>query len=151
MEIYALHQQVLADWSASDALSGIAAAAGTAANGSPIDTSSAGAKSFTVTATNQAGNSASQTVHYTVVGADGFHSITSNFNGTAIPAGSTVWFSGALKVSGVTSTPVTVHVAGQTIAFDVSGVSHSLAVPNAHLAFANRGPGEHLRPGRQPG
>jgi hypothetical protein len=44
----------------------IATCKGTVANGKPIDTSSTGAKGFTVTATDKAGNQTTQTVNYTV-------------------------------------------------------------------------------------
>lgn len=46
--------------------SGLAACAGTTANGSPIDTSAPGAYTFTATATDNAGQQTSQTVSYTV-------------------------------------------------------------------------------------
>ncbi|MDX8152277.1 FG-GAP-like repeat-containing protein [Patulibacter brassicae] len=59
---------VSADYACADeaAGSGIAACTGTVPNGEPIDTGSAGAKTFTVTAKDAAGNSASKTVSYTV-------------------------------------------------------------------------------------
>jgi hypothetical protein len=46
--------------------SGLATCSGPVASGSPIDTSTAGAKSFAVTATDLAGNTATKSVHYTV-------------------------------------------------------------------------------------
>jgi hypothetical protein len=46
---------------------GIRSCAGPVASGSPIDTSTTGTHSFTVTATSQDGESTSQTVSYTVV------------------------------------------------------------------------------------
>ena len=60
-------------------------------------------------------------------------SITSNFNGTAIPAGDTVWFSSVGKVSGVGSSPVTLHVTGQTISWSVNGSPVTVAVPDATI------------------
>jgi hypothetical protein len=63
---YVKDQAVTADWSASDAYSGVASEAGTVADGALIDTASFGAKSFTVTATDVAGNSATTTVAYSV-------------------------------------------------------------------------------------
>jgi hypothetical protein len=65
-----------------------------------------------------------------------FSSITSNFNGTAIPAGDTVWFSAVMKVSGLGSAPVAVHVTGQTIAFDAGGTDYTLNVPDSDITFA---------------
>lgn len=64
---FVLGEAVPADWSASDALSGIASASGTTATGSLIDTASAGAKSFTVTAIDVAGNAVSVTHGYKVL------------------------------------------------------------------------------------
>jgi hypothetical protein len=65
---YAQGQLVDAVFSCSDGPdgSGLAACTGTTANGSPIDTGTPGAHSFTVTATDNAGQQASQTASYTV-------------------------------------------------------------------------------------
>jgi hypothetical protein len=68
---YTFKQTILAEWSASDGLSGIDTATGTVPSGDPIDTSlPLGAKSFTVTATDLAGNSTTVTVDYEVVSYD---------------------------------------------------------------------------------
>jgi hypothetical protein len=64
---YTFKQTILANWFASDALSDIDTAVGTVPSGDPIDTSSLGAKSFTVTATDLAGNSSEVTASYDVV------------------------------------------------------------------------------------
>ncbi len=65
-------QTALADYTCVDdtADSGLATCDGTVASGSPIDTSSLGVHSFTVTATDNAGNSASVTHTYTVLPPD---------------------------------------------------------------------------------
>jgi predicted extracellular nuclease len=63
---YLVNQPVNADYSCSDSGSGLVGCSGTVANGSPIDTASAGAKIFTVTATDAVGNSRLQSVSYTV-------------------------------------------------------------------------------------
>lgn len=65
---YTLNQAVVAGYSCADqpALSGIDKCVGPAASGSNINTSSVGNKSFTVTATDRAGNTYSQTVNYNV-------------------------------------------------------------------------------------
>jgi hypothetical protein len=63
---YLLNQVVPADWSAIDALSGVTSSSGTVPSGSPIATSTVGTKTFTVTATDKAGNPATQTVTYFV-------------------------------------------------------------------------------------
>jgi hypothetical protein len=65
---YGLGQLVSAAYSCADEAggSGLATCAGPVANGAPVDTSSLGKKSFTVNATDNAGNPASKTVSYTV-------------------------------------------------------------------------------------
>ncbi len=63
---YTQGQTLSASYSCSDAGSGVATCAGTVANGAGISLSSTGAKSFSVTVTDQAGNSATSTVTYTV-------------------------------------------------------------------------------------
>lgn len=65
---YALNQLVKADYSCQDEAggSGLQSCTGDVVNGSPIDTASSGAKTFTVNATDNAGNSSSVTRHYQV-------------------------------------------------------------------------------------
>jgi hypothetical protein len=63
---YSLKQAVLASYSCADGGSGVATCAGPAANGSPLDTASTGAKGFTVNAADNVGHAISQTVSYTV-------------------------------------------------------------------------------------
>jgi hypothetical protein len=63
---YLLNQAVAANYSCADGGSGVATCAGTVASGSNINTASPGAKTFTVTATDNVGNGASKGVNYTV-------------------------------------------------------------------------------------
>jgi len=63
---YLLNQAVTADWSAADSLSGLASAVGTAPSGQAIETATVGMKTFSVAATDNAGNQAEQTVTYGV-------------------------------------------------------------------------------------
>jgi len=63
---YALNQSVTASYSCTDSGSGVDSCKGTIDNGSGIDTSSAGQKTFTVTATDKTRNTATETVNYTV-------------------------------------------------------------------------------------
>src|SRR5580765_1806160 len=63
-------------------------------------------------------------------------SITTGFNGTAIPAGRTLWFSSVFKYSGPTSSPVTIDVTGGTITFPAAGTNYSLPTPNAHITLS---------------
>ncbi len=64
---YTLNQAVPAGYACTDICSGVATCAGPVPSGSSINTASVGSKSFTVTATDNAANSASRTVNYTVV------------------------------------------------------------------------------------
>ena len=59
-------------------------------------------------------------------------SIASNFNGTAINAGSTVWFNSVLKVSGLGNSPVTIHVDQGTI----TSSAFTVNTPNADITFS---------------
>jgi len=63
---YLLNQVVAASYSCSDGGSGVATCAGPVGSGAAIDTSSAGTKTFTVKATDNVGNTISQSVSYTV-------------------------------------------------------------------------------------
>jgi large repetitive protein len=63
---YDLHQVVRAAFQCADPISGFASCQSTLPYDSPIDTATAGAKSFTVSTTDTAGNPASRTVTYTV-------------------------------------------------------------------------------------
>jgi hypothetical protein len=67
--VYGLGEQVTADYACADEEggSGLATCTGTAVDGAAVDTSSVGEKSFTVEATDNAGNAASKKVSYTVV------------------------------------------------------------------------------------
>jgi hypothetical protein len=65
----------------------------------------------------------------------GLTSITSNFNPTPIPAGSTLWFNSELQAKGLGSGPVTLQFTNQTIAFTANGTSYSISVPNSTVTF----------------
>lgn len=64
-------------------------------------------------------------------------SITSTFNGTAISAGSTLWFSSVFKVSGLGDAPATVHVTDQVISFTANGTAYSISVPDSDITFSS--------------
>jgi hypothetical protein len=88
---YLLNQSVTADWLASDDGSGLLSAVGTTASGSAIDTSTVGEKSYTITATDNAGNVTVKTVKYRVVYNYGGILQPVNVNGSSIfKLGSTV-------------------------------------------------------------
>jgi len=63
---YTLNQSVAADYSCTDSGSGVATCSGPVANGSNIDTAAVGAKTFTVNASDVAGNVSSKSVSYNV-------------------------------------------------------------------------------------
>jgi hypothetical protein len=63
-------------------------------------------------------------------------SIAGNFNGTAIPAGSTVWFNSCFTASGLPkSGQVTLHADNAAIDFTAGGVAYHVAVPNGLIVL----------------
>jgi len=62
--------------------------------------------------------------------------IASNFNGTAVQAGSTVWFNGVLKVGGIGSNGAAVRVSEGTISFSANGTPYTLTLPNAVITYS---------------
>src|SRR5712691_9427075 len=84
--VYAIGQMVNASYSCSDAGSGVASCTGTVAGGTSIDTSSAGTKSFTVTAVDNVGNTSHQTVTYEV----GYNICTLYDSTRAVQSGATI-------------------------------------------------------------
>ena len=67
---YVQGDSVLADYACTDTVSGISSCVGPVPDGDPIDTSTLGPVSFTLTATDVAGNTVEETVEYTVVERD---------------------------------------------------------------------------------
>jgi hypothetical protein len=61
-------------------------------------------------------------------------SITANFDGTAIPAGRTIWFNSVLKVSGLQSAPVTIQF--QDVTINSADGLISVVVPDAEVTFS---------------
>jgi hypothetical protein len=66
----------------------------------------------------------------------GESSIASNFNGTAIPGGSFIWFSSVFKASGLGSQPVRVFLRGASLQFTAAGATYNLPVPDATITFS---------------
>jgi hypothetical protein len=62
--------------------------------------------------------------------------ITSNFNGTAIPAGSTIWFNSVFKVSDL-DTPATIQFTNQKITFSAAGSNYTVSVPDSVISFSS--------------
>jgi len=68
-----------------------------------------------------------------VARADAVSVISSNFNGTSIAAGSTVWFNSHMKVSGLSSSrDTTVNITNVSVAFG----GQSYTVPDATIVFS---------------
>jgi hypothetical protein len=67
--------------------------------------------------------------------ADPISVISSNFNGTPISGGNTIWFSSHMKVSGLGATPVTLSITQSVITFTSSGQVFNLTTPNATITF----------------
>lgn len=65
----------------------------------------------------------------------GFSSIGSNFNGTAIPAGRSIWFSSVVKVSGLTG-PTRVFLRSATVQFTAAGNTYNVPVPDTTITFS---------------
>ena len=64
--VYSVGEQLTADYSCTDSDSGLDKCEGSVANGAAVDTGSVGERTFTVEASDKAGNTASRTVNYTV-------------------------------------------------------------------------------------
>src|SRR5580698_264882 len=62
--------------------------------------------------------------------------LTSNFNGTPIPAGDYVWFNSVVSVRGLGSQPVNVFFSGGTITFTANGAPQTVYVPGATMTFS---------------
>ncbi len=63
-------------------------------------------------------------------------SIAANFNGTAIAAGNTLWFSSVMKVNGLGSSAVTVNFINQTISFTAGNTNYTIAVPDSAVTYS---------------
>jgi Tol biopolymer transport system component len=114
--IYTLGQTVPASWSVTDDKSGIASSSGSVPSGSAIETATVGSKTFTVTATDNAGNTNTVTRHYSVVFA--YTSVTpSSTKMTQVKLGSNLPVKVVLKDSSgnlLTDVVVNLYVASQS-------------------------------------
>ncbi len=77
-------EAVTADFTCADAPAGVVSCTGTVPDGDPVDTATVGDHAFTVTATDNAGNSTTVTHHYTVVRASRLAGIVTEY-GTGVP------------------------------------------------------------------
>ena len=63
--------------------------------------------------------------------------ISSNFNGTSIDAGNTIWFNSHFKLTGADDYPVTVFFNDGQITFEADGTNYTLDVPDAQIILCN--------------
>jgi hypothetical protein len=104
---FLLGQRVISNYGCTDGGSGVAGCGGPAASGSVIDTTTPGAKTFTVTARDQAGNEGVQSVAYSVV-----YNIGVLYDqGKAKQSGSTI----PIKIQLLDAPGVNVSAAGVTV------------------------------------
>jgi len=85
---------------------------------------------------NYLADSATVTINI-ITGPASTSAISKNFNGQAIPGGSTIWFNASFDtLSGVGTAPNTaVYITGQTITFTAGTTSYNLTVPDAKVVF----------------
>jgi endonuclease G len=133
--VYQLNKTVAAAFNCTDGGSGATACTGTAANGAAINTSSVGAKTFSVTATDAVGNATSTTVSYTV--AAGGISINNmpdvGYVGQSFTPTFTYAGDGATSVT--TTTPAKCSVSGGVVTFLKPGACSLIAHAAATAGF----------------
>ena len=66
----------------------------------------------------------------------GSSSIASNFNGTGIPAGDSIWFSSVFKASGLGSQPVRIFLRSASVQFTAAANTYKLPVPDATITLS---------------
>jgi hypothetical protein len=86
---------------------------------------------FNLTVTNP-GDGTSNGVSFTVVTPQQAAQNTSNFNGTPIPSGDSIWFNANFTAKGIPSTGATIFFQNSTIHYGIT----TLVVPNAQITFS---------------
>jgi hypothetical protein len=66
----------------------------------------------------------------------GTGSIAFNFNGTAIPAGDTLWFGSVFKISGMGASGASFQFTNDTISYVVGSTTYTINAPNASVTLA---------------
>ena len=145
---YTQGQSLAASYSCTDEGSGVASCEGTVADGANIDTSSTGTKTFTVSATDNAGNTNSVSHTYTVNAPTTAPTVTStapaaNATGVAPGVNVTATFSEAMMPSSINGTTFKLMKAGTTTAIRAV-VSYNATAkkatlnPNANLQLGTK-------------
>ena len=124
---YQLNGSIAASYACTDSGSGVASCQGTVANGSLINTSSTGTKTFTVTLTDNVGNTSSSSVTYSVVSGGG--------GATSADVGITLSAPNKVSPGGTLTYSITVTSAGKVTATDVV-VSDALPVGTVFASAA---------------
>jgi uncharacterized repeat protein (TIGR01451 family) len=136
---YQLNASVAATYACVDGGSGVGSCQGPVANGSPIDTSSTGPKTFTVTATDNVGNPSNLSVTYSVVSGGGGGSTSADVGitlsaPTKVPPAGTLTYSMAVTNAGkATATGVVVSDAlpAGTVFTSASSSQGTVTTPTA--------------------
>jgi hypothetical protein len=64
--------------------------------------------------------------------------LSQGFNGTAIPAGDSIWFNSEFNVSGLgQATSVTLHVTDQSVSYTAGGTSYNVSLPDSVILISN--------------
>jgi len=63
-------------------------------------------------------------------------SVSASFNGTAIPRGRVIWFSGVLSYTGPKTHPVTFHVDQSSVQFTADGTDYNVVIPNGTVVLS---------------
>ena len=94
----------------------------------------AGARTATLTITDNSSSGSAQTVSMAAVA---LSSIASNFNGTAIGGGNTIWFNAVLSPKGINNAanPVSIYMSQSSITFTSGTTNSTVPVPNSVITF----------------
>lgn len=106
---YFIGDQILANWQATELVSGLNSTSATVPNGTAIDTTTAGSKTFSVNATDNAGNEVNKTVEYNVIAY--YNGPVYFINGTVIDSESEAGLAG-IKVSANATLSTTTDATG---------------------------------------
>jgi RHS repeat-associated protein len=74
-------------------------------------------------------------------GSGTYSSISGNFNKTAIPGNTFIWFSSTARIGGAGPTvPVRIFIRNSTIRFTANGVAYNIKVPDGNVTFSPSAP-----------